>query len=296
MRKYILLLLLVSWAAATQAGMGITPGTPPHTHTDANTGGSALAVSSLSITSTALQNLLLVNNTSGFGACARFLGNGAVTPAKSWCAYNGNLEFWNNAETTMLLRLSDAGTLTATGGVVGPTGTFSGAVSGASYSGGAVSGTTGGFSGTLSSTKACAAGYTRTGPNYCKNTTVTSTATVWADAVGCTIRTLIPTLPSDAKSADIRIDWQVLSNNAVATRTNTVQFFTSNTCAGGQTGYASVSAREWVAVASGTPFFNINEIVKIEFQGTSTVYSTQLNAGGNGNSDVIGHLVLGYSD
>jgi hypothetical protein len=55
----------------------------------------------------------------------------------------------NPATLSNVLTLSSSGTLTLTGGVVATTGAFTGAITGASYSGGAISGTTGTFSGVV---------------------------------------------------------------------------------------------------------------------------------------------------
>lgn len=196
MKKYIILLLLF-WSGLAGAGLSVSPGTPAHTHTDANTGGGTLAVS-----------------------------------------------------------------------------------------------------GTVSSTKACAAGFTRIGPNYCANDDYSSTGTAWADAVACTARTLTPAVPADARLVVLKIQWQMLSNNAIATRSNSVQFWTSVTCTGAssRSHWESVEVREFAAVAAGTNLLSLYSVIFVELGATNTVYTTQSNAGGNGNGDIVGHWVVGYFD
>jgi len=154
------------------------------------------------------------------------------------------------------------------------------------------------LSGTLSSTKACAAGYTRIGPNYCALDSHNSTATGWVDAIGCTARTLTPTVPADATLIVLKFSWQALSNNAIATRANSIQFWTSATCTGGadQSYYWSYSIREFSAVAAGTAIAAGVSIALVQPGAENTIYTTQSNAGGNGNVDVIGHWVAGYFD
>ncbi len=154
------------------------------------------------------------------------------------------------------------------------------------------------LSGTLSSTKACASGYTRVGPNYCANDDHSSTGTAWADAAACTARTLTPAVPADAKLIILNLQWRALSNNAVASRSNFVQFWTSATCTGAsdRSFFSDFNIREMAATAAGTTLADVRAVVFVEPGAENTVYTTQSNAGGNGNADVIAHWVIGYFD
>jgi len=75
---------------------------------------------------------------------------------------------------------------------------------------------------TVASTKACATGFTRVMPNYCRSTTLLTFA--WADATACTARATGLGLPADAKLVNLQIQWRALSNNAIGLRTNNILF------------------------------------------------------------------------
>lgn len=148
-------------------------------------------------------------------------------------------------------------------------------------------------SGTVSSTKACAAGFSRKGPNYCINDDVGGEG--WVDAVGCTARTFIDAVPVDAKLVHLAVTFQVLSGNAVAYRSNTVNFRRDSACSI-QGNNIPFGAREFSAVAAGNILSLSTFEVIVSLTGTNTVHTTQLNAGGNGNADILDVAVLGYFD
>lgn len=158
-----LLLVILALALPADAGMGITGANTPHTHTDANTGGSSL-----------LPVTLTVSGNATF--------NGAIN------TFNGAITSFASSSTT-----------------------FTGPSS---------------FAATLSSTKACAAGYTRKGPNFCSRDATNSTN------LARDVCTTDASLPSDAKAALVAVRAYAISTNAVGgPRSSKVFFFTSNTCA-----------------------------------------------------------------
>jgi hypothetical protein len=111
------------------------------------------------------------------------------------------------------------------------------------------------LSGTLSSTKACASGYTRVGPNYCAITDGT-TGQVLVSAASATIAcTQSPALTgvTDAKAVQVTVNSTVFALNAAAQRGWNAQLYgpTGSTCS-----VATVNIgyliREFVAVAGTT--------------------------------------------
>jgi hypothetical protein len=152
-------------------------------------------------------------------------------------------------------------------------------------------------SGTLSSTKACATGFTRKGPNYCARNNANGIGQAWADAVACTARTSTPALPADAKLAMISLHWRGLSNNAVGFRTNILNFWTTAACTASTAQVSSeASFREEVAVAAGNSLGDVVEHLLVPLVTTNTFYTTQTTAGGNGSVDVFNWDVEGYTD
>lgn len=151
------------------------------------------------------------------------------------------------------------------------------------------------LSGTLSSTKACATGFTRSGPNYCKRTATASDT--WADATACTARTFTPALPADATAVALFVRFQALANNAIASRENDVNFYTDATCTvGAYVGTVSYGVREFAAVAAATTLGISSIYAVVPLAATNTIRTTQTNAGGNGNAEVQSIQVVGYFD
>lgn len=149
------------------------------------------------------------------------------------------------------------------------------------------------LSGKLSSTKSCAAGFTRTGPNFCRATN--NTNDIWIDATACTERTFTTALPADAVVASVLIRWRSRSNNAVGNRTNDVTFYSDATC----TAIASTvlyAVYEFVATAAGTVVGQADVEVLVPLVATGVFRTTQANAGGNGNAEVQTIQLLGYFD
>lgn len=150
--------------------------------------------------------------------------------------------------------------------------------------------------GTVTSTKACASGFTRRGPNYCQRTTTTSVV-AWTDATACTARTTGMSLPADAKVVLLELRFQALAGNAVGSRTNFVTFYNNSGCTGNVTSAtATHTTHEQAAVAAGTVLSQRDHFVMAPLVATDTFYTIQGNAGGNGNADVLNHYVQGYFD
>lgn len=148
---------------------------------------------------------------------------------------------------------------------------------------------------TLTSSKACATNYTRVSPNFCR--AQGGAVTNWTNATACTTRTLTQSVPSDAKAVLLRVYWQALANNAIAHRSNTVQFFSDGACANVANGaFSEFSVREFAAVAAGTLIASTTVQMIVPLTTTNTIAATQTNAGGNGNSQIAQVLAAGYYD
>ena len=168
----------------------------------------------------------------GYGTCA--------VPVQA-ALTSSNIPAHTHASTQQggALGAVNATSVTATGAVNGGSVTATGAVTGGSVA----------TSGTLSSTKACATGYVRTGPNLCM---ATSQIAAWSAIAGCNQNTAL-TAVTDAKAVLATIIFQVNSNNAIGTRQ--VDLFvhgpTDTSCL---TIVSAVTARarEEVAVVAGT--------------------------------------------
>src|SRR6266446_1121912 len=146
-------------------------------------------------------------------------------------------------------------------------------------------------SGTVSSVKACAAGFSRISPNFCRKTVQATNA--WTNATACTARTSGGVLPAGATMAMIRLTWIARANNAVGARANNTFFSNDSGCS---VTYATdaQTAWEYVATAAGTQTDVRVSIWIVPLVATDTFYTTQSNAGGNGNFSVNDHAVLGY--
>lgn len=150
------------------------------------------------------------------------------------------------------------------------------------------------FAGTASSTKACASGYTRVGPNYCRANALNFVG--WTDAIACTGRTQsVSAIPAGATAANITIVWNALANNAIAQRTNSVIFYSDAGCTV-QVISDTYEIREFAAVVAGTVIGVSHVHMIVPLSGTNTISATQTNAGGNGNSDIAFFVTNGYFD
>lgn len=117
---------------------------------------------------------------------------------------------------------------------------------------------------TLTSTKSCASGYTRIGPNYCKKDVPIGVVTI--SGTTCTQTTALSGV-SDAKAIDLSFKIYVEAANAVSARTNAISAYlpTDTTCAASTTAARFATVYEHVAVAAGTT-------ISISYQ-TATVMS-----------------------
>ncbi len=86
----------VSWSLAEIGALALTGGTIATTNSSAS---------------------LTISDTGTSGANIRLTGNGATTPSKTIRASSGELQVVNNAYSTVILSLTDAGNLTAVGNV-----------------------------------------------------------------------------------------------------------------------------------------------------------------------------------
>lgn len=152
--------------------------------------------------------------------------------------------------------------------------------------------------GAVSSLKTCASGYTRITPNFCRRSGFLS-GDAFVDATACTSRTISSAapVPAEATAVLLRINWQVRSNNAIGYRTNDVFLFPNAACtANTETDVSSFGAQEAAAIVAGTIFGTLKDRVIVVPSGTNTIHTTQTNAGGNGNADIVSWVSMGYYD
>jgi len=148
---------------------------------------------------------------------------------------------------------------------------------------------------TLTSTKACAANYTRIGPNFCLGSPFATS--VWTNAAACTARTFPNALPAEAKAVVLHTVWRALAGNAIGDRNQSINSFSTGACTGGTaTANLVFRVREQVATAAGTDIGEVVQTMIIPLTATNTFASTQLNAGGNGNAEVTSYGAVGYFD
>lgn len=172
---------------------------------------------------------------------ASAFASGVANPPNSMT--NGKL----NGTTTNTGTIT-GGAISSINSITGTSSTFTLVSGTVSVSGGAISGSTGAFSSTLSSTKACAAGYTRMGPNFCaKNSGAAGGTSLVRDTC-----TTVATLPADAKMALVHVYVNAISANSIAQRTANVESYSGNTCAALYRQVAAATAYEFSAVAAVT--------------------------------------------
>jgi len=101
--------------------------------------------------------------------------------------------------------------------------------------------------GALSSTKACAAGYTRVGPNYCAKTTVYSFTSLTRDTCAA-----LTTPSAGAKALIVLGVATVQTANSITARQTNLAYYGDATCTTAQ-GNIFVKAWEFVATTAGNP-------------------------------------------
>ncbi len=257
MKRVLLIIFLALPTLIASAGMNISAGNGPHTHADANTGGSRLSPSHIEInallpatTEPALginglfngNSVIQVNEnddktgaTNVLSSSLRLTRNGLQrwTITKHFAAETGS----NVGSDLQILAINDAGTTTLFAW------TFT-------RSTGATS-----FPGTVSSAKACASGYSRLTPNFCKHNS-SGSVVLTNPGTTCTLSTAL-TGVSDAKAVDVLVTPALLAQNAVAAVAGSAQLFdqSSGTCAGNAYDTLSWTAYEFVATAGAVPIF-----------------------------------------
>lgn len=140
----------------------------------------------------------------------------------------------------------------------------------------------------------CAANFVRAAPHFCRTTATSSTLKTWVNNVACTQQT-ISFVPANTTVLGI-IKWRSLSNNVVGARNNQISLYGVAGCGSASLGTYSVGSYEYVATVAGTIIHEGFFTMLVPVDSTSSIYMTHLNAGGNGNSEFINLLVLGYYD
>lgn len=140
---------------------------------------------------------------------------------------------------------------------------------------------------TVSSTKACAAGYTRVGPNFCLRTGSITVVALTRDAC-----TSITPPDSGAKALLLHVNISAKSGNAADTRFAAVQTYDNAACTTGNSMRSSIYAREDPPVAAGT------DLAVLE--GTNVMLVTASNyvifVDDAGNQGAGNYLIQGYWD
>lgn len=140
------------------------------------------------------------------------------------------------------------------------------------------------ISGTLSSTKACASGYTRVGPNFCAKTGTPSLTSLTNN-----VCTAVSLPASDAKSLLLEVYVQAVSANAIATRFSQLNGYGDSGCATLLL-RQEVSARENPAEAAVTMAAVRSQMIL----STTTPY-VRFNQDAGGNS-AASYDIVGYFD
>lgn len=240
------------------AGLAVSPGTASHTHSDANTGGDALAAGTFRITNAIPQAIFIESDAT---------------------ADNGRWQFNVNNEAFYLQAVNDANTVGPVVFQVDRTGTVVDSLTLAT---------------TLGSSKACAVGFTRITPNSCSDSTPTvaaltrdSCTAVAASAADSKAEHLWLNmiLASNNAIADRSILFQVYTDAAC----------TAGYAAGSFRGTVQFSGREFAAVAAATTLYqkNADGLIPLPSAG-STIYVLFSDDTGNQNQVSIGRL--GYLD
>lgn len=153
------------------------------------------------------------------------------------------------------------------------------------------------LSGTLSSTKACASGYARTGPNFCKRVGTQlgiNVGSVSSNAA-CTLTTALSGV-SDAKAVLLAPEFGLYSLNAVGVLgADVILYAASDTTCVTVRNYTARSAREWVATALNTAVDFSTASIVVETN-TSGQFRYRSNVFSGGSSTVVTLWATGYFD
>lgn len=155
------------------------------------------------------------------------------------------------------------------------------------------------FSGTVSSTKACASGFARIGPNFCKRvgTQLGISVGFVGTSAACTLTTALSGV-ADAKAVRLAPEFLLYSRNAVGNLVADVSIFlsTETTCSGGsQRLVMSRNDREWIALAANTFVSSFHSSAVIESNGAGQFRFTS-NIFTGGASTGVTLWVQGYFD
>lgn len=152
------------------------------------------------------------------------------------------------------------------------------------------------LSGTLSSTKACAAGYVRVGPNLCLTLNPQGIGSV-TPSLGCTQSTAL-TGVTDAKAVLLNLTSNLFSTNAVGLKKIGVIFFepTDNLCAAnGGLGVTSNLFWHYEFAATAATQIQKSTISRVlESDSSGRFYYTEIGTGTAGSS--VGMGIAGYFD
>ncbi len=148
------------------------------------------------------------------------------------------------------------------------------------------------LSGSLTSTKACATGFTRTAPNYCKRSSFSYGATISrTSGVGCTATASLGV--SDVQMVDLFGQLVLTSAAAVNLKSNTVGFW--NTGCTVLVGEAVAEIREMASTATGTQLLKATlwSRIPVNSDGSFSYTVTFSNMGANASSEFT---IMGYVD
>lgn len=142
----------------------------------------------------------------------------------------------------------------------------------------------------ISSTKACASGYTRITPHFCK--AVLPIVAAYTPSASCAAHVLDANLDTN-NLVMIKVRWRTKANNGAGARTGSTNFAGSSAVCAATTANTNFSTYEQAAVAAGTVISEGSDII-LQATLAGTVHSTDANAGGNGTSEIVSIESLGY--
>lgn len=148
------------------------------------------------------------------------------------------------------------------------------------------------FCGTVSSTKACASGYTRVGPNFCIKDNGVFDAIITPTVGVCTATTAL-TGVTDAKAVMVHVIQTLQSTNAAgADHQQNAILYSDSGCALSPTNQ-NVQAREFSATAAGTAILQVTNDRPVKSSATGVFYVKTVEVNGPHQMEI---QVLGYFD
>ena len=148
-----------------------------------------------------------------------------------------------------------------------------------------------GVTGTLSSTKACAAGFTRESPNFCR--IINETAMTWTAGSTCTGQSTGSLLPAAAQSVLLYVILDTYSINAIGGPRDFGVVFYNETACTNINGRARLATWEYVATAASSLIARTTVTLNVRLTASNTIRTAD---SGSAAGRVFQGVVLGYFD